>query len=320
MSACKFSDAQVQECENLLKDATFHGKSLQCLREAATSPPVAPEKAEQALIMSYAQKPPARLRQPAWVRSVCVGRQHFHDSVWEFQHSDDGPQFFKFAFACQSPSFICFTVLEPVPNSSGSLECGDVDEQASAAWVHSFIVQSPPKPEASKGKGKSRKQGSKQSECPEPSATRHRPKPKAVKPEGKAVYWGGGKKAFETEAGHVLKWKKTKRGKAENRSVRSKRDRVIKGTLCRALGTELGEAESKVTVLRRKLTERLPTAKSKAGGSDLLSWQAAKSKASGSSSSTTTTPWQQPADLSAWQAKQNKGESPFDQFDYSLPE
>ena len=53
---------------------------------------------------------------------------------------------------------------------------------------------------------------------------------------------------------------KTRRGKAENRGQRSKRDRIIKGVLCRTLGTTLGKAESKLSILRRKLTERFPKA------------------------------------------------------------
>ena len=53
---------------------------------------------------------------------------------------------------------------------------------------------------------------------------------------------------------------KTRRGKAENRGQRSKRDRIIKGVLCRTLGTTLGKAESKLAILRRKLTERFPKA------------------------------------------------------------
>jgi hypothetical protein len=137
-------------------------------------------------------------------------------------------------------------------------------------------------PEAPKGRGKSTT-SCKRSKSPEPSSTHLRPtpkwavkpkgKPKAVKPKGKPIYWGQGKRAFQTEAGPVIPWRKTKRGKAENRSDRSKRDRVIKGTLCRVLGSELGKAESKIKILRRKLGERLPTAKSRPGG--VYSWKPA---------------------------------------------
>ena len=87
-------------------------------------------------------------------------------------------------------------------------------------------------PEARPGKGKSHKDRSKQSRCPEPSTTHNRLKP----------------------------YRKTKRGKAENRSQRSKRDRIIKGALCRTLGTTLGKAESKLSILRRKLQGRFPKA------------------------------------------------------------
>jgi hypothetical protein len=106
------------------------------------------------------------------------------------------------------------------------------------------------------------------SKRPEPTATRRPlPKPQA-KPKGQAILVGKGssqKRAWQSESGKVFAWKKTKRGKAENRSTQSKQDRVIKGVLCRAFGSEFGKAESKVVKLRRKLTVRFSTApKSKA--------------------------------------------------------
>ena len=172
--------------------------------------------------------------------------------------------------------------LAAVERQRGSSVASTID---SAPWRRRSPSGSPEQarssrdqPEALGGKGESHKDRSKQSARPEPSATQHRPKPKAVvKPKGKAVFWGQGQRAFQTEAGPVLKWRKTKRGKAENRSERSKRDRIVKGTLYRTFGTVLGKAESKVAILRRKLGERLPSAKSKAG------WKAAAATSRSSS-------------------------------------
>ena len=147
VSKCRLSSSEVQGCEEALKNAKFHGLSLQSLRDAAILPPQAPNDAAKALIMSKAQKQPERPKQPSWVRSVCVGRQHFHDSVWKLEPVDGDRQFLKFAFACQSPQFVCFIVVEPVTavGSSSSLDCGNLDEQALASWGHTFSV--PPHPQ-----------------------------------------------------------------------------------------------------------------------------------------------------------------------------
>jgi hypothetical protein len=101
---------------------------------------------------------------------------------------------------------------------------------------------------------------------PEPTSAR-RPKPE-VKPKGTAILVGQGssqKRAWKSPSGKTYAWRKTKRGKAINRSTQSKQDRVIKGALCRAFGSEFGKAESKIVKLRRKLAVRFSTApKSKA--------------------------------------------------------